>query len=230
MVARILVVDDDPVLAELVSYNLEAEGYSVLTAHDGLEGLRLFQEGQPDLLVLDIAMPKLSGWEVCRRIREVSETPIIMLTAQGREQDVVRALELGADDYVTKPFRIREFVARVHANLRRARLEPVGREQIAYQDSYLTVDLDRRRVTVRGEVVKLTPTEYRLLALLVKNKGRVLEFRQILEQVWGFEYLDDIDYLRVYIWHLRRKIEQDPKNPVYLLNELNTGYRFEPQS
>ncbi|HXF60106.1 MAG TPA: response regulator transcription factor [Caldilineaceae bacterium] len=229
MAARILVVDDDPMLAELVSYNLEAEGYSVLTAHDGLEGLRLFHERQPDLLVLDIAMPKLSGWEVCRRIREVSETPIIMLTAQGREQDVVRALELGADDYVTKPFRIREFVARVQANLRRARAEPVGKEQIAYQDAYLTVDLNRRRVTVRGAVVKLTPTEYRLLALLVRNKGRVLEFRQILEQVWGFEYLDDIDYLRVYIWHLRRKIEQDPKNPVYLLNELNTGYRFEPQ-
>jgi two-component system KDP operon response regulator KdpE len=190
--------------------------------------LRAFHADRPDLVVLDITMPKLNGWDLCRRIRELSDVPIIMLTAQGREQDVVHGFELGADDYVTKPFRIKEFAARVRSTLRRARAEPVAHEPIAYQDDHLIVDLERRRITVDGQLVKLTPTEFRLLALLVKHRGRVLEFRQILEHVWGFEYIDDVEYLRVYIWHLRRKIERDPKNPEYLLNELNLGYRFEP--
>lgn len=226
---KVLIVDDDPVLAELVAYNLGAEGFEVLTAHDGQEGLRKFYHERPDLVVLDVTMPKLNGYEVLQRIRELSDVPIIMLTAQGREQDVVQGFELGVDDYVTKPFRVKEFVARVRASLRRARAEPMEQEAIAYRDDYLTIDLEQRRITVNGEPVKLTPTEYKLLAYLVRNKGRVLEFRQILEQVWGFEYIDDIDYLRVYVWHLRRKIERDPKAPTYILNELNTGYRFEPK-
>jgi two-component system KDP operon response regulator KdpE len=226
---KVLIVDDDSVLAELVAYNLGAEGFEVLTAHDGQEGLRKFYHERPDLVVLDVTMPKLNGYEVLQRIRELSDVPIIMLTAQGREQDVVHGFELGVDDYVTKPFRVKEFVARVRASLRRARSEPVEQEAVAYRDDYLTIDLDQRRITVNGQPVKLTPTEYKLLAFLVRNKGRVLEFRQILEQVWGFEYIDDIDYLRVYVWHLRRKIERDPKVPTYILNELNTGYRFEPK-
>ncbi len=226
---KVLIVDDDPVLAELVAYNLGAEGFEVLTANDGQEGLRKFYHNRPDLVVLDVTMPKMNGFDVCRRIRELSDVPIIMLTAQGREQDVVHGFELGVDDYVTKPFRVKEFVARVRASLRRARTEPVEQEALAYRDDYLTIDLEQRRITVDGVPVKLTPTEYKLLAYLVRNKGRVLEFRQILEQVWGFEYLDDIDYLRVYVWHLRRKIERDPKSPAYILNELNTGYRFEPR-
>ena len=226
---KVLVVDDDPALAELVAYNLTTEGYTPVVAHDGQDGLRKFHAERPHLVILDVTMPNLSGFDVCQRIREMSDVPVIMLTAQGREEDIIRGLDLGADDYVTKPFKVNEFLARVRSTMRRARMDPAAADAPTYADSYLTIALEQRRVTVDGDVVKLTPTEYKLLAVLVRNKGRVLEFRQILEQVWGFEYIDDIDYLRVYIWHLRRKLEPDAKDPIYLLNELNTGYRFEPQ-
>lgn len=230
MTNKILIVDDDPMLSELISYNLESEGYTIVRAGDGREGLRKFEAEAPDLVILDVSMPKLDGWQVCERIRAVSDTPVMMLTAQGREEDVIRGLDLGADDYLTKPFQVRVLLARIRAALRRARLSPAPAPEITYSDDYLTIDLENRRVTVDGEATKLTPTEYKLLAFLVQNKGRVLTFRQILENVWGFEYIDDIDYLRVYIWHLRKKLERDSKNPVYLLNELSTGYRFEPQN
>lgn len=226
----ILVVDDDESLLELVAYNLRAEGHIVVTARDGQEGLRQFHNSQPHLVILDVTMPKLNGFDVCQRIREMADTPIVMLTAQGREDDIIRGLDLGADEYVTKPFHLRAFMARVRASLRRAEMSPVQEQRLAYRDEHLSIDLDARRIAVQGERVKLSPTEFRLLSLLVKNKGRLLEFRQILEQVWGVEYIDDIDYLRVYVWHLRKKIEPDPRHPVYLLNELNTGYRFEPRS
>jgi two-component system KDP operon response regulator KdpE len=228
MAARILVVDDDPVLSELVSYILRAEGYDPVVANDGEEGLRKFQATQPDLVVLDVTMPEMDGFEVCKRIRTTAATPIIMLTAQGGEEAIVRGLDLGADDYVTKPFQLKPFMARVRANLRRANAPQPHFGKVTYQDEYITIDLESHKVLIKGEPVKLTPTEYKLLAVLVKNRGRILEFRQLLEQVWGFEYIDDIDYLRVYIWHLRRKIERDPKSPAYLLNELNTGYTFAP--
>ncbi|HAJ36849.1 MAG TPA: DNA-binding response regulator [Chloroflexi bacterium] len=229
MSTRILVVDDDPVLSELVSYILRAEGYEAIVANDGEEGLRKFQATQPDLVVLDVTMPEMDGFEVCKRIRAVSSTPVIMLTAQGSEDAIVRGLDIGADDYVTKPFQLKPFMARVRANLRRASAPQPQYGKVTYQDDYLTIDLEAHKVLIKGEPVKLTPTEYKLLAVLVKNRGRILEFRQLLEQVWGFEYIDDIDYLRVYIWHLRRKIEPDPKNPTYLHNELSIGYRFDPQ-
>lgn len=229
MSTRILVVDDDPVLSELVSYILRAEGYEAIVANDGEEGLRKFQATQPDLVVLDVTMPEMDGFEVCKRIRAISNTPVIMLTAQGSEDAIVRGLDLGADDYVTKPFQLKPFMARVRANLRRANAPQPQYGKVTYQDDYLIIDLEAHKVLVKGEPVKLTPTEYKLLAVLVKNRGRILEFRQLLEQVWGFEYIDDIDYLRVYIWHLRRKIEPDPKNPTYLHNELSIGYRFDPQ-
>jgi len=227
---KILIVDDDPMLSELIGYNLESEGYAIVRAQDGREGLAKFETEQPDLVILDVSMPKLNGWEVCERIRAVSDTPVMMLTAQGREEDIVRGLDLGADDYLTKPFQVRVLLARIRAALRRAHLSPEPKPEITYADDYLVIDLADRRVTVDGEVTKLTPTEYKLLAFLVENKGRILTFRQILENVWGFEYIDDIDYLRVYIWHLRKKLERDSKNPVYLLNELSTGYRFVPQN
>lgn len=230
MTNKILIVDDDPMLSELIGYNLENEGYAVVRARDGQEGLRQFQQEQPDLVILDVTMPKLNGWEVCEHIRAVSDTPVMMLTAQGREEDIIRGLDLGADDYLTKPFQVKILLARVRAALRRARLSPEPETKLTYTDDYLVVDLDDRRVTVDGEAVKLTPTEFKLLSYLVENKGRVLTFRQILENVWGFEYIDDIDYLRVYIWHLRKKIERDSKNPLYFLNELSTGYRFAPQN
>ncbi|HHY56868.1 MAG TPA: response regulator transcription factor [Chloroflexi bacterium] len=229
MSTRILVVDDDPVLSELVSYILRAEGYEAIVANDGEEGLRKFQTMQPDLVVLDVTMPEMDGFEVCKRIRAVASTPVIMLTAQGSEDAIVRGLDIGADDYVTKPFQLKPFMARVRANLRRANAPQPQYGKVTYQDDYLTIDLEAHKVLINGEPVKLTPTEYKLLAVLVKNRGRILEFRQLLEQVWGFEYIDDIDYLRVYIWHLRRKIEPDPKNPTYLHNELSIGYRFDPQ-
>lgn len=227
---KILVVDDDPSLLQLISYNLTEEGYAVIEAVNGKEGIRHFYQTKPDIVILDIMIPELDGYEVCQRIREVAETPIIMLTARGQEEDVIKGLDLGADDYMTKPFRIGELVARIRANLRRAHIEPDEQQSITYSDSYITIDLERRRITIADKETKLTPTEYRLLAMLVQNKNRILTFRQILESVWGFEYIDDIDYLRVYIWHLRRKIEPDPKNPIYLVNELNTGYRFESQN
>ncbi len=225
---KILIVDDDPISVELVEHGLNRAGYEIITASDGQEALRAFFSNQPDLVILDISMPKLSGYEVCQRIREMSNTPIIMLTALGREQDIVKGLDLGADDYLTKPFRVGELLARIRANLRRVHTESEA-DATTYSDDYMSIDLDARRVTIRGEIIKLTPTEFKLLAILVKNKGRLLEFRQLLEGVWGFEYIDDIDYLRVYIWYLRRKLEPDPQNPIYILNELNTGYRFEPQ-
>ncbi|BAL99447.1 MULTISPECIES: response regulator transcription factor [Caldilinea] len=228
MGVTILVVDDDPVLSELVSYILHAEGYDPVVASNGEEGLRLFHATNPALVLLDVTMPEMDGFEVCRRIRAISSTPIIMLTAQGSEDAIVKGLDLGADDYVTKPFQLKPLMARVRANLRRANAPQPHYGKVTYQDEYLTIDLESHRVLVKGEPVKLTPTEYKLLALLVKNRGRVLEFRQLLEQVWGFEYIDEVDYLRVYIWHLRRKIEPDPKNPRYLHNELSIGYRFDP--
>ena len=230
MSETILVIDDDRMLLELIEYNLRGTGYNIITAEDGQEGIRLFHDKKPQLVILDISMPKLNGYEVCQRIREVSDTPIIMLTAKARsEEDIIKGLDLGADDYLTKPFKVGELRARIRATLRRASTAP-STSQITYNDGFLSIDLDSRLVVRNGDAVKLTPTEYKLLAYLVKNKGRWLEFRQILENVWGFEYIDDIDYLRVYIWHLRRKIEPDPKNPTYFLNELNVGYRFEPQN
>lgn len=229
---KILVVDDDPNLVELIQYNLEEEGYQVNVSRDGQAGLRAFFNDRPDLVILDVAMPKLDGYMVCQRIRDMADTPIIMLTARGREEDIIKGLDVGADDYLTKPFRVGELLARVRATLRRARTIAAAApgETVFYSDDHLSIDLDNYRVSVKEKPVKLTPTEYKLLAMLVKNKGRLLEFRQILENVWGFEYIDDVDYLRVYIWHLRRKLEPNPKSPIYFINELNTGYRFEAQN
>lgn len=225
---KVLVVDDDPALLPLIEYTFAREGYQVSTASDGKEALRRFFADRPHLVILDIMMPRMDGWETCQRIREVSEVPIIMLTAKGQDEDIVRGLECGADDYLTKPFSIKVLLARARAVLRRAALPPQEQEQpILYADDYLSIDLRQRRVTVEGEAVKLTPTEYRLLAYLVENAGQVLTSQQILQAVWGWEYQDDLDYVRVYIWHLRQKLERDPKSPRYVQTELGVGYRFE---
>lgn len=226
---KILVVDDDPMVLELVEYNLRGRGYTIITAEDGQEGIRKFHQEHPDLVILDVAMPKLDGYQVCQRIREVANTPVIMLTARGNyEEEIIKGLDMGADDYITKPFKVGELLARLRASLRRARTQSEVAPSVTYHDDFLHIDLNARVVTRDDEPVKLTPTEHKLLAYLVKNRGRWLEFRQILENVWGFEYMDDIDYLRVYIWHLRQKLEPNPKKPMYLLNELNVGYKFEP--
>jgi two-component system KDP operon response regulator KdpE len=227
--ATILVIDDDKLTARVIHDKLTLAGYAVNVAHDGREGLRQMYQHRPDLVILDLVMPEMDGWTTCRRIREVSNVPIIILTTQDRSQDIIRGLDEGADEYVTKPFDVAVLLARVRAVLRRVSLPPSSaeREEVAYSDDYLVFNAADRRVTVQGELVKLTPTEYSLLALLVENEGRVLPYRTLLEQVWGWEYIDDVDYLRVYVWHLRRKLEPDPRNPRYVLTEHGVGYRFE---
>lgn len=228
--ATVLIIDDDQTLIKLVSNALRQEGYAVLTASDGQAGLREMYQSQPDLLILDINMPTMDGWTVCQRVREVSNIPIVMLTARDDPEEIVRGLDMGADDYVVKPFEMGVLKARVRSNLRRAASEPtLFKQDVVYSDDYLTVNLEEHRVLVDGEPVRLTPTEFNLLARLVDAAPRILTYRELLEQVWGFEYIDDIDYLRVYIWHLRRKLEPNPKEPTYIINEMGVGYRFERQ-
>ena len=227
----ILVIDDDPALLRLVEYNLTQSGYGILTAKNGRQGLQHLFDHKPALIVLDVSMPEMDGWTTCTRIREVSDIPIIMLTAQAQDEDIVRGLDLGADDYLVKPFEVSVLLARIRANIRRANTErPVVREEVSYSDAYLTINFAERRVLRDGEPVKLTKTEYALLSELVSAAPRVATYRHLLEQVWGFEYIGDIEYLRVYIWHLRRKIEPDPQNPTYVVNEQGYGYRFEKQA
>lgn len=230
MKKRILVVDDDATFAKLVDQILTEKGYEVLKASDGQEALRLLFAHKPDLVLLDVGMPKMDGWQTCSRIRELSDVPIIILTGSQKTEDaVVRGLDYGADDYLIKPVGNRELVARVRAILRRAELSPTRNTQkeITYSDDYLTVNVTERRVMVNGERVKLTPREFRLLAYLVENAGRILSHKQLLEKVWGWEYVDDLDYVRIYISHLRQKIERNSTLPKYILTEPGVGYYFE---
>ncbi|HEX6268985.1 MAG TPA: response regulator transcription factor [Anaerolineales bacterium] len=224
---NVLVVDDEKPLREFVRRNLEVRGYKVLTASNGLEALALFKNENIQLVVMDIMMPHMDGLETTRRIRQESHVPIIILTAMGEESDKVRAFDLGADDYLTKPFGVGELLGRVKAVLRRADWsEPaVNGERIVRGE--IEVDVERHRVSVRGEAVDLTPTEFNLLLYLMKHAGKVLHHRAILQHVWGAEYGDESEYLRVYMGKLRQKIEADPFNPHYLHTEHGIGYRFE---
>ena len=227
---KVLVIDDEPTFVKLVNQTLTHKGYEVLTAGDGQEALRLVFANKPDLVLLDVVMPKMDGWQTCSRIREVTDVPIVMLTGkQKSEADIVRGLDYGADDYLIKPVGSRELVARVRAILRRAEL-PSSLEtnrEITYSDAVLTVNIAERKVIVNGERVRLTPTEFKLFALLLENAGRVLTHKQLLEKVWGWEYIDDIDHVRIYIWHLRQKIEPDPTQPRYIMTEPGVGYYFQ---
>jgi two-component system, OmpR family, KDP operon response regulator KdpE len=227
---KILIVDDEQVIRDALGIKLQREGFEVILGEDGLDGLRSFHSARPDLVVLDIVMPEgMDGLTVCRRIREVADTPIMMLSAQAvTEDNIVEGLDAGADEYLVKPVRLKEFVARVKALLRRAQLSSTEAIQ-GYNDGYLSVDLHRRHVHVDGRRVHLTPTEFKLLAVLIENTGRVVSARDLLEQVWGEEYVDDIYYPRVYVSQVRHKIEPDPSNPVYILTEHRVGYRFEKQ-
>lgn len=221
----VLIIDDDIDLTKIVQINLEREGFKTVVASSGVEGLQKAYSSQPDLVILDIMMPGMDGWTTCRRLREISDVPIIMLTARGMESDVVKGLELGADDYIIKPFGNKELLARINALLRRADASATKRPPI-YSDGELVVDFVKRMVTVRDEQVDLTPTEFKLLSTFVQNEGRVLPHRFLLTQVWGPEYADEVNYLKLYVRYLRQKIEKDPSNPAYILTEWGVGYRF----
>ena len=227
MSQKLLLIDDSEDMQKLVGMFLERDGYEVIQAANGNEGLRLLAKNQPDLVLLDIMMPEVDGWETCRRIREVSNIPIIMLTAKSREKDIVRGLEIGADDYITKPFDPSELRARIQSLLRRTKEMPaVERSPQVLDDGWLYIDLSRRSVKANGKPVDLTPTEFRLLAALLQKLDCVVPHRQLLRQVWGPEYIEEVHYLKLYIRYLRQKLEKDPANPRYLLTEWGVGYRF----
>jgi DNA-binding response OmpR family regulator len=222
----ILAIDDNPKMTRFIRMNLELEGYRVSEATSGLEALDKVREEIPDLLLLDVMMPEMDGFETLQRIREVSNVPVIMLTVKNEEEDKVWGLELGADDYVTKPFSPRELSSRIKALLRRAEMPtPTGKTMLEIDDR-LSVDFQRHEVWVDGERVKLRPTEYRLLYHLVSNAGWVMSHEVLLAKVWGPEYRDEIQYLRLYVNYLRQKIEPDPAHPQYILTERGVGYRF----
>jgi DNA-binding response OmpR family regulator len=222
----ILVVDDEERMARFIHLNLEHDGFQVMEAYRGMQAIDLIRERLPDLVLLDVMLPDLDGFEVLKIIREVNTVPVIMLTAKGEEEDRVRGLEYGADDYITKPFSPRELVSRVRAVLRRTESTSVASRDMIAVDDRLRIDFGRREVWVNDELVKLRPTEYRLLYHLVQNAGWVMTYDQLLAKVWGYEYRDEPHYVRLYVNYLRQKIEEDPANPKYILTERGVGYRF----
>lgn len=223
---KILIVDDEPRMIHFIRLNLEHDGFEVFEAESGSEALEQLRDQLPNLILLDVMMPGLDGFETLRLIREISTVPVIMLTAKGEEDDRVRGLELGADDYITKPFSPRELISRVRAVLRRTEMPGQPAREVIEVDDRLKLDFDRREIWVDGELVKLRPTEYRLLYHLVKNAGWVVPHEQLLAKVWGYEYRDETHYLRLYVNYLRQKLERDPSNPEYILTERGVGYRF----
>ena len=222
----ILLVDDEPRLVTFMRVNLEAEGCRIISADNGRKALERVREDMPDAVLLDIMMPGLDGYETLRRLREFSAVPVVILTAKDEEEDRIRGLELGADDYIGKPFSHRELVSRLRAVLRRHYVQPTQAVSTTRIDDRLTVDFDRLEVLVNGERVSLRPTEYRLLYHLVQNAGFVMPHETLLAKVWGPEYRDESHYLRLYVTYLRQKIEADPANPKYILTERGVGYRF----
>lgn len=224
---RILLAEDEAVLRDFVNRNLRARGFDVLEASNGLEALAVWERENPHLLILDIMMPRMDGLEVCRRVREYSAVPIIVLTALDTESDKVAALDLGADDYLTKPFGVEELLARVRAVLRRTQGE-IKTTAISGTRQFgdLEIDIAGHVVRLRGSEVRLSPTEFALLKELVSNVGKVLTHRMLLQSIWGPEYGEESEYLRVYINRLRQKLEENPASPRYLLTEPAVGYRF----
>src|SRR5215472_13349495 len=222
----ILAADDDPQLLRLITRNLQLEGYDVLAASDGLQALELIENNAPDLVLLDVMMPRMDGFTVCYRVREFSSVPIIIITARGQDQDKVRGLDLGADDYLTKPFSVDELLARVRAVLRRSQLHAHEQAQSKQTTTLgeLSFDYAQHLVTMAGKPIALTPTEYRLLAYLAQNAGRVITQDLLLEQIWGAEYIGESHMLQVNVNRLRRKLEADPAHPCYLKTKLGVGY------
>ena len=226
---RILVVDDEPQIARVLRRGLSARGYEVQTASDGEEALSTFSQWPADLVITDLSMPQMGGLELCRRLRKLSQIPIIVLSVKGEEKTKVEALDAGADDYVTKPFGMDELLARVRAALRRAPAVAT-RELTEIAAGDFQVDLAARAVTVRGQEVHLTPKEYELLIYLIRHAGKVLTHRVLLGAIWGGDYTEQTEYLRVFVGQLRKKIEADPSKPRYILTEPWVGYRFTPDS
>jgi len=224
---RVLVVDDELSIIKFLRATLEARGYEVLTAINGVEALQKLGMELPDLVILDIMMPEMDGFEVCRRLREWSQIPIIMLSARSDEKDKVKCLSIGADDYLTKPFGIEELVARVNAVLRRVKIASTASTQPAFESGDLKVNFVERQVTMNNRNVKLTPTEYNLLVELVLNANKVLTHTMLLGKVWGPEYGQEKEYLRVFVRRLRKLIEADPDNPGYIITIPTVGYKFQ---
>ncbi len=224
--ATILAVDDEPHVVRLIKANLESSSYRVLTATDGEEAIHSVESELPDLVILDIMLPKMDGYAVCSRIREFSSVPIIMLTARSAQVDLVHGFEVGADDYLTKPFDVTELLMRVQAVLRRSKWPEEVITRHGFRAGPIEIDFAQHRVTVDGQAVKLTPTEYRLLVYLTSNPNRVIIHRELLRAVWGPEYGDETEYLRVYVRYLRQKLEPNPSDPQYLLTQPGAGYMF----
>jgi two-component system KDP operon response regulator KdpE len=222
---RILVVDDEPQIRRVMRMTLGGQGYEIVEARSGEEALKKFREELPDLVLLDLNMPGIGGLETCRQIRGSSETPIIVLTVRNTEEEKVQALDAGADDYVTKPFGMKELLARIRAALRRAPTAPGSGPQ-TFSSDYLQVDFERRSVRAGGHPVRLTPKEFELLRYLIAHRGRPVPHRELLQAVWGPDYGDQTDYLRVFITTLRKKIEPEPSSPRFVLTEPWVGYRF----
>jgi DNA-binding response OmpR family regulator len=223
----VLVIDDDALMVRLIEHNL-AE-FKILKAYSGYDGIAQVYTQQPDLVILDIVLPDIDGWGVLERIRQISKVPILMLTVKGNEADIVRALDGGADDYVTKPVGMRELLARVQAIFRRSELYE-SRKQAEFADSYLKINLGEQKVLKEDREIRLTPMEFNLLHFLLTRAGHFAKPREILSQVWGQEYLDDVDLLRTCIWQLRRKIEPKPAHPRYIINRPGFGYQFNRRS
>jgi DNA-binding response OmpR family regulator len=223
---RVLVVDDEPRMVRFIRLNLEQDGFEVVEAPNGTEALNRIRNTMPDLVLLDVMLPDIDGLDLLRMIREFSPVPILMVTAKGEEDDRVRGLERGADDYITKPFSPRELASRIRAVLRRDEMPRTAAHTPIVVDDRLTIDFDRREVLVEGKPVVLRPTEYRLLYHLMQNAGRVVTHDQLLAKVWGYEYREETHYLRLYVNYLRQKLEKDPAQPRYILTERGVGYRF----
>jgi len=228
MSTRILLVDDDELLCQSFQLILNDMGFDVELAHTGVEGLKKAYSLQPDVILLDVMMPDMDGWETCQRFKEMCDVPIIMLTAVDAQENVIKGLDLGADDYIVKTVTSEELGARIRAVLRRANRSNVagGKQKPIITQDNLIIDFDKHEVTVDNERIDLSPTEFRLLSVMARHKGRVLPHDFLLTQVWGPEYIGEIDYLRLYISYLRRKLEKDPANPTLIFNEWGVGYRF----
>jgi DNA-binding response OmpR family regulator len=228
MAERILVIDDEEMTVQLIAMLLERRGYEVIRAYRAEEGLRQAYRTHPDLILLDIMMPDMDGWEVCRRLRELSDVPVVFLTAKDDVRDVVKGLEMGADDYIVKPYDNDELVARIRAHLRRAP-KPSVSEELVFDGGNFRINFISREVRVRGNPVHLTPKEFNLLGVLARNAGRVITRTELVKEAWGPEYSDAIDSLKLYIHYLRQKVEEDPQHPHYIMTSRGVGYRFTDQ-